>query len=319
MKKFTKRILKNQLGATPEEIEIVMAYQKLFPMLLNEEGYKEGDKVVNTEDIHGALTTKTRYQDWIKRNIEENALVEDEDYEIAFRTKDGELIRKSDELKSENVKSDKSKFGNVDKSDELKSENVKYDEIYNMKPQQRSRKGIATLYFCTFETAKCLVMTERRNPIAQIGRRYFILMEKFLKMKVDWNNVRKDGKEHNYEYKEAFMDYVIATGMFDEGARNNPKVFAYGHDLLNLLALGMTAKEAQEAKDVKSNTRDNLEIQYNERLAFSQDKLITLFELRLDEDTIVDYMFNAIEKKFGVRYEEEFYEKINKYNRFLFK
>ena len=298
MKKFTKRILKNQLGATPEEIEIVMAYQKLFPMLLNEEGYKEGDKVVNTEDIHGALTTKTRYQDWIKRNIEENALVEDEDYEIAFRTKDGELIRKSDELKSENVK---------------------YDEIYNMKPQQRSRKGIATLYFCTFETAKCLVMTERRNPIAQIGRRYFILMEKFLKMKVDWNNVRKDGKEHNYEYKEAFMDYVIATGMFDEGARNNPKVFAYGHDLLNLLALGMTAKEAQEAKDVKSNTRDNLEIQYNERLAFSQDKLITLFELRLDEDTIVDYMFNAIEKKFGVRYEEEFYEKISKYNRFLFK
>ena len=64
-----------------------MAYQKLFPMLLNEEGYKEGDKVVNTEDIHGALTTKTRYDIWIKRNIEENALVKGEDYEIIFRTK----------------------------------------------------------------------------------------------------------------------------------------------------------------------------------------------------------------------------------------
>ena len=309
MKKvFNERILRNQLGATPEEIALILTYQKLFPMLLNEEGYKEGDMVIDTRGIHGALKVKSHYNNWMPRNIETDGYIEDIDYEMAFETKDGELIRKSDVYKSEHVK-----------SDEPKSEIVKYEEIYNMKPQQRSRKGIATLYFCTFETAKCLVMTERRNPIAQIGRRYFILMEKFLKMKVDWNNVRKDGKEHNYEYKEAFMDYVIATGMFDEEARNNPKVFAYGHDLLNLLALGMTAKEAQEAKDVKSNTRDNLEIQYNERLAFSQDKLITLFELRLDEDTIVDYMFNAIEKKFGVRYEEEFYEKISKYNRFLFK
>lgn len=299
MKKvFNERILRNQLGATPEEIALILTYQKLFPMLLNEEGYKEGDIVIDTRGIHKALSVKTDCYKWMPRNIEADGYIEDIDYEIAFETKEGELIRKFD--------TDKSVY-------------VRYEEIRTMSQQARSRRGIKTVYFCTFETAKCLVMTERRNPIAQIGRRYFILMEKFLKMKVDWNNVRKDGKEHNYEYKEAFMDYVIATGMFDEGARNNPKVFAYGHDLLNLLALGMTAKEAQEAKDVKSNTRDNLEIEYNERLAFSQDKLITLFELRLDEDTIVDYMFNAIEKKFGVRYEEEFYEKISKYNRFLFK
>ena len=310
MKKvFNERILRNQLGATPEETALILTYQKLFPMLLNEEGYKEGDIVIDTRGIHKALSVKTDCYRWMTRNIEMDGYIEDTDYEIAFETKEGELIRKVDELKSENV----------DKSDESKFGNVKYEEIRTMTSQARSRRGIKTIYFCTFDTAKQLIMTERRNPIAQIGRRYFILMEKFLKMKVDWNNVRKDGKEHNYEYKEAFMDYVIATGMFDEEARNNPKVFAYGHDLLNLLALGMTAKEAQEAKHVKSNTRDNLEIEYNERLAFSQDKLITLFELRLDEDTIVDYMFNAIEKKFGVRYEEEFYEKINKYNRFLFK
>ena len=308
MKKvFNERILRNQLGATPEEIALILTYQKLFPMLLNEEGYKEGDMVIDTRGIHGALKVKNKYTQWMTRNIETDGYIEDTDYEMAFETKEGELIRKSNHKSVNALKSNH------------KSVNVRYEEIRTMKTQVRNGRGIKTVYFCTFDTAKQLIMTERRNPIAQIGRRYFILMEKFLKMKVDWNNVRKDGKEHNYEYKEAFMDYVIATGMFDEGARNNPKIFAYGHDLLNLLALGMTAKEAQEAKDVKSNTRDNLEIEYNERLAFSQDKLITLFELRLDEDTIVDYMFKAIEKKFGVRYEEEFYEKINKYNRFLFK
>ena len=308
MKKvFNERILRNQLGATPEEIALILTYQKLFPMLLNEEGYKEGDMVIDTRGIHGALKVKNKYTQWMTRNIETDGYIEDTDYEMAFETKEGELIRKSNHKSVNALKSNH------------KSVNVRYEEIRTMKTQVRNGRGIKTVYFCTFDTAKQLIMTERRNPIAQIGRRYFILMEKFLKMKVDWNNVRKDGKEHNYEYKEAFMDYVIATGMFDEEARNNPKVFAYGHDLLNLLALGMTAKEAQEAKHVKSNTRDNLEIEYNERLAFSQDKLITLFELRLDEDTIVDYMFKAIEKKFGVRYEEEFYEKISKYNRFLFK
>ena len=182
-----------------------------------------------------------------------------------------------------------------------------------MNSQQRSRYGITEEYMITIDMAKQLCMLENNN-VGFNTRRYFILCEKFLKQKIDWNIVRYNQKARVEEMTLEYMKYMKNNGNIKEDVTEE-KYYPYLMDTLNLLTLGKTAKEIREERETMDKmTRDNLEREHNEMLDFAQDRLITCFKLNITGSQIIEFMVSEIEQKFNVNFEREFCNKITKYN-----
>lgn len=97
------------------------------------------------------------------------------------------------------------------------------------------------------------------------------------------------------------------------------RFYPYAFDVLNIIALGRTAKEVQEELSIlDKKTRDNLEKVYNDRLDFLQDTFVTCFKLNISNNQMLPYVFKKVQDKYGVNYAKEFNQKICKYN-YLFR
>ena len=116
--------------------------------------------------------------------------------------------------------------------------------------------------------AKQLAMIDKKEA-GFIARRYFILMEKIAKENKEWLEVRHPEKK---EYKD--MCKALSDNVYKHSARSADKYdYAREADILNIIATGARAQDIRLFFNLhKSNelTRDSLEKDYNEKLAFLQ-------------------------------------------------
>jgi phage anti-repressor protein len=144
-----------------EEINIILEYQKVLPIL-----QEENQKWINTRDLHTQLKLKKHYTEWMDNIIEQLDLENFKDYHVHFK-------------------------GNVKFTEE---------EISKMNAQQRSRYGISENYYTNIENAKEIAMiagignrvNQETKEISKIARKYFIYIEKAFKNRIEWNMDRDD-------------------------------------------------------------------------------------------------------------------------------
>lgn len=258
--KLTKNNLIKKLGIKDEEvIKVINDYKDKLPILSEEcEGF-----CVNARDLHrelvvnsgkvkkdGTLMKGKAFGAWIKERIEKYDLIENIDYTVNW-FKDDEIF-------------DDSKKGNVD----LDVNNI----------NQMVRYGYNLEYNFNIDTAKQLAMVEN-NEIGKIARRYFIEVEKALKLAMKWNLIRKPERERYKELCEELKQYFIRN--FDK----EPQWYDYSNeaDALNNICLGAKAKKIQKYIDMQDkNTRDWLEIKYNEYL--DQMQLLDIMYIKMNFD-----------------------------------
>lgn len=264
--KLTKNNLIKKLGVTDEKIiSIVTEYSKRLPILTEDgKGF-----CVNARDLHNELVVNSGkkrkdgtimkgkvFGAWIRERIEKYDLEENSDY-ISNWVKDGEIF-------------DDSKKGNVN----LDVSNV----------NQMVRNGYTLEYTLTMDASKELAMIEN-NDVGKIARKYFIAVEKVLKLKMEWNEIRKPEKERYKEMCEELKKYFVRN--FDK----EPEWYQYSNeaDTLNKICLGDSAKKIKayiEAED--ENTRDWLEAKYNEYLDKAQELNIMYLRMNMEKERRYD-------------------------------
>jgi len=268
---FKPTELRNQLGFKEEDIKIISEYQKKFPMLVNIMEYKEGDFIVDVEQIKDALDVSLNTSTWIKRMCDYYEFEEGVDFKTCW------------------VKNDDFIFANVD------------DNINSM-----TRQGYKKQFLCTLDMAKQLTMVQKRNEVSVNARKYFILMEKCLREKVIWNTIRADEKELGNEFKTAFVSYLLEHKVTTVNDPLFNSFLAFGWDILNTVALGKTARAIKEERKIlDKQTRDNLLVEDNKRLLFAQDRALVGMRAGVEPSRFITFLSNEVENKFGVNYYEE--------------
>ena len=116
--------------------------------------------------------------------------------------------------------------------------------------------------------AKQLSMIDKKEA-GFIARRYFILMERIVKDNKDWMEVRYPERK---EYKD--MCEMLSNNVYKHSARVADKYdYAREANILNVIATGSEAQAIRSYFGISSQnelTRDSLEKDYNEKLAFLQ-------------------------------------------------
>ena len=276
---FTKKDLTEKLGLDNEKVKLVMSFQKKLP-ILNDEG--EGF-CVNTRDLHeqlvidvkidknGEKVQGTEFARWIKRRIDKYGFAENVDYITVFKFDDGEFTN---------------------------------EEVKNMSPQKRSSYGITEEYNITIDMAKELSMIEN-NEIGKIARKYFITIEKALKDKVKWNNIREPEKEF---YKTMCKELNLYLQR-NKGRKAEFYDYTNEANALNLVCLGARSKDILayfEAKD--KLTREHLLSEYNMYLSKMEELNIMYLRMNLDKEI----RYNMIQQGFKALYPNATFVMANK-------
>lgn len=280
--KLTKNNLIKKLGITDEEIIfIVTEYKDKLPILTEEgEGF-----CVSARDLHKELveddTSKTyngkvakgdKFSQWIVRRIEKYGFQNGIDFESAW------------------VDSDGHKYVNVD----LDVNNV----------NQMTRNGYSKEYYITIDMAKQLAMVQN-NEKGKLARKYFIAVEKVLKLAIQWERIRKPEKE---EYKIMCKELDLFMQR-NYGKKAETHHYTNEADTLNKICLGATAKKIKEYIDAQDeNTRDWLQAKYN--LYLSEMQRLNIMYLRMNMNKEIRY--NLLKQGFKVTYPEASFSMIGK-------
>lgn len=291
MKKFTEKILINQLEAKKEEVEIIMQFQKDFPIFTQiEDDFDNEMFLVNARDLHSQIVygvnskeiKGTKFSKWIKRRIEKYGFKELEDFTIEVKV-DCDV-------------------------------NYSQLELKTMSAQQKNRLNITEEYKLSLDMAKQLCMIEN-NDRGKNARHYFITMEKMIKRKLKWEEARVLAKRN---YKPLCIECIKYFKNVLKKDLELSKTSIYLANAVNICALGKTAKEIKKELELVDNkTRDNLIKEQNKRLDVAQNAFMSCFKLEVPNDKIWEYVFSEVEEKFGID-NRKFLSKINRYNYLLY-
>lgn len=165
------------------------------------------------------------------------------------------------------------KYDFVENIDFIKSYDTSVAKIGDANPStlskhQLSAYGIKTQYFLTVNMCKELCTIEN-NDLGKLARRYFILMEDILIKNKDWLEIRYPERK---EYKS--MCEALSNNIYKHSARPADKYdYSREANILNIIATGSEAQSIRNYFGLDSQselTRDSLEKDYNEKLAFLQ-------------------------------------------------
>jgi phage anti-repressor protein len=127
-------------------------------------------------------------------------------------------------------------------------------------------------YLITMDMAKQLSMIERTS-IGNIARRYYILMEDLVKRNKEWWQTRNPERK---EYND--MCEALSNNIYRNSGRYADKYdYSRQANILNRIATGSSALEIRNYFNIYNQnelTRDSLEKDYNEKLAFLQKQNI---------------------------------------------
>lgn len=111
--------------------------------------------------------------------------------------------------------------------------------------------------------------TIENNDLGRLARRYFILMESIVVKNKDWFETRNPERK---EYKG--MCEALSNNIFKHSARPADKYdYSREANILNIIACGSEAQAIRNYFGLTNQnelTRDSLEKDYNEKLAFLQ-------------------------------------------------
>lgn len=123
-------------------------------------------------------------------------------------------------------------------------------------------------YTLSIDMAKQLAMVDKKES-GFIARRYFILMEKIVKENKEWIETRNPERK---EYKD--MCEMLSNNIYKHSARPADKYdYSREANILNIIACGSEAQSIRNYFGLNNQnelTRDSLERDYNEKLAFLQ-------------------------------------------------
>lgn len=127
-------------------------------------------------------------------------------------------------------------------------------------------------YYITLDMAKQLSMLEKTD-IGNLARRYYILMEKLVKDNKDWWSTRNPEKK---EYND--MCNALSENIHRNVGRYADKYdYSREANIINIIATGSQAQSIRNYFGLHYQnelTRDSLERDYNEKLAFLQKQNI---------------------------------------------
>lgn len=220
VQKFNKKELQ-RLGCTEEEINLVMTYQRKFPILLDNEDNIE-KFCINARQLWNELDCpQGQFNKWTERKFKPYGFIENVDFK-PFRQN-----------------SPKPQGGRPEKD-----------------------------YILTMDMSKQLAMIDKKES-GFIARKYFILMERIVKDNKDWLNTRNPERK---EYKD--MCEMLSSNIFKHSARPADKYdYSREANIINIIATGSDAQSIRNYFRLSSTdelTRDSLEKEYNEKLAFLQ-------------------------------------------------
>ena len=223
---FFKKNELERLCCTKEEIELVLEYQKRFPVILDNENNMEKFCIDARELYKGIIQSDdmSNFSRWMKRALNNYRFAENVDFS---------MIRPIGLIKH---------FG---EGGDAKSVN----------------------YTLSLDMAKQLAMVDKRDS-GFSARRYFILMEDIVKRNKEWLEVRFPERKEYKDMCTKLSEYIERT--FKREADKYD--FAREANIINTIATGASAQSIRNYLGVMDNdlTRDSLEKEYNERLAFLQ-------------------------------------------------
>ena len=226
-KKFTKKELQ-RLKCTDEEIDLVMEYQRRFPIILDNEDNNIEKFCIDARELYKNIIQSddmSHFSRWMKRAIKNYRFEENIDFS---------LIRPIGLIKE------------FAKGGDVKSIN----------------------YSLTIDMAKQLAIVDKKES-GFVARRYFILMEQIVKDNKDWLDTRMPERK---EYKD--MCEALSNNIYKHSARPADKYdYSREANILNVIATGSSAQSIRNYFGLNSQnelTRDSLEKDYNEKLAFLQ-------------------------------------------------
>lgn len=298
--KFKEKELKLYEVLKQKDIDVILEYQKLLPILQEDNEMKIDARELYKELVVGSKTkkdgTKTKgsiFSNWIKRRIEKYDFVENEDYFKIYGTPSKPVI------------SYVSKFGNVGLEQKI---------IEEMTPQKRSYYGITEEFYITLEMAKELCMIENNN-VGRTSRKYFIAIEKAFKYRVAWNKDRKGSIDAYYNLREIVFkdlytdnrlgDFIPKWWNITETKTGRKNSYAYELYRLDLVIIGMSAQEYRKI----NNLNKGIAI----RNTFTEEQLedFELLQSKSAEYLYVNKIYNTEERMNLLHKFYKYYKEIN--------
>lgn len=159
----------------------------------------------------------------------------------------------------------------------------------------------STDYMLTLDVAKEIAMYTGKASRASIElqensrltRQYFILMEKAVKMHIDWNSIRTPMKKGYVDMKDALNKYMLRTVQREADSWD----YAIEADSLDIIATGFKARELRAYIGCHDDiTRDSLTAKYNKYLDKLQEWNVMLLNMdknRYERYSTLLQFFNA--------------------------
>lgn len=223
-KKFTKKELQ-RLKCTDEEIELIMEYQRRFPIILDNEDNIEKFCIDAKQLWENLDCPQGQFNKWVERKFKPYGFVQTVDFILIGQNCPIKEFAQGGDVRSKN-------------------------------------------YLITIDMAKQLAMIDKKES-GFIARRYFILMEQIVKDNKDWLDTRMPERK---EYKD--MCEALSNNIYKHSARPADKYdYSREANILNIIVTGSSAQAIRNYFGLNSQselTRDSLEKDYNEKLAFLQ-------------------------------------------------
>lgn len=224
VQKFTKKELE-RVGCTAEEIDLVMTYQKRFPIILDNEDNIE-KFCIDARQLWNELDCpQGQFNKWVERKFKPYGFTESADFTMIGQNCPIKQFAQGGDTRSKD-------------------------------------------YALTIDMAKQLAMIDKKE-VGFIARKYFILMERIVKSNKEWLDVRHPERK---EYKD--MCEMLSNNIYKHSARPADKYdYSREANILNIVATGTTAQSIRNYFGLNNQnelTRDSLEKDYNEKLAFLQ-------------------------------------------------
>lgn len=225
--KFRDKELKLYSKLNQKDIDVIMTYQKLLPILQD-----DNLNSINARDLWKQLVkTKTdksdkramdkNYRAWINKRIKDYDFEESVDYYIEW-VKDGEKYTSQK------------------------------NSVTPLTDSQLTGNGYSKENKITLEMAKELCMIEK-NDIGKISRKYFIAIEKAFKERVEWNKDRQGSINEYYNLREIVFEdfysknvlsaFVPSWWNIEVKGTGKKNTYAYELYLLDLVIIGTSAQE----------------------------------------------------------------------------
>lgn len=222
--KFTKKELE-RLGCTDKEIDLVLKYQKKFPIILDNEDNIE-KFCIDARQLWNELDCpQGQFNKWVERKFKPYGFNENVDFTMVGQNCPIKEFAQGGDTRSKN-------------------------------------------YAVSIDMAKQLAMIDKKEA-GFIARKYFVLMEHIVKKHKEWTDVRNPERK---EYKD--MCEMLSNNVYKHSARVADKYdYAREANILNIIATGSEAQSIRNYFGLNNSnelTRDSLEKEYNEKLAFLQ-------------------------------------------------